>query len=536
MKRVFVLISLLLCASLARAHESGCFANLKTNQIQTDSVTIISEESKDYFWSNDGTWHYLLVNYSNGTSKMFDQNNNWILFDTEYEMDLITDEKTDKPIKFDTYWNKSAVKNVIAAEIEDENGKMVIKDGAVEYTTPYNLSATYGVIMNERISNIIQYTLIHNGKHILSNNETIEISLLEQFLILAGMSDNIIILEEGTRNQELAITIKGPNGNILKKMEKKPWQDNFRYYDETTQRIYTLHFQYYNNQSNKVYGGKKRFSIAQACSISQGNTEITDILSDDVELIACLPADTINRFVWTDKVCEIYYSNGDYLKYTNKNIDAYSLSRDEIFDCVIHRPDGILTIKLEDIQQGDYRYYGNEEKLPVFRYEYTSGKYKGLINTNRLHKLKYYNVLGVANIIDPRNTNYNSFVDSKTNHKLSYHKDKPDYLYDETLKQYVSHDGKVKDFEKEAREKIEKERQPLYQKYGKKYVDALLDKGEILVGTPEGLVKNHTQSTLINETQYTRTYKIKGWLNDWGASVDVNVQTGKVAAVRNRTL
>jgi len=81
-----------------------------------------------------------------------------------------------------------------------------------------------------------------------------------------------------------------------------------------------------------------------------------------------------------------------------------------------------------------------------------------------------------------------------------------------------------------------KERQTLNQKYGKKYVDALLDKGEILVGAPEGLIKNHTQSTLINETQYTRTYKIKGWLNDWGASVDVNVKTGKVTAVRNRTL
>lgn len=81
-----------------------------------------------------------------------------------------------------------------------------------------------------------------------------------------------------------------------------------------------------------------------------------------------------------------------------------------------------------------------------------------------------------------------------------------------------------------------KERQNLNQQYGKKYVDALLDKGEILVGTPEGLVKNHTQSTLINETQYTRTYRIKGWLNDWGATVDVNTKTGKVTAVRNRTL
>ena len=441
-------------------------------------------------------------------------------------MDLITDEKTDKLIKFDTYWENSAVKNVIAAEIEDEEERMVIKDGVVEYTMPYSLSASFEIIMNEKASDFIKHILINNGKHkkICTNTvygiyEIIKTSLLDQFLRLAEMSNNVI-MEQGTRNQEIEITIKGPNGNVLEKrvLPNRFWGEPI-YYDETMQRVYD-----------------KSFRVYQACSKSNGNTEIDNILSDDVYLVSCLPTDTISRFVWTDKVCEIYYSNGDYLKYTNKNIDAYSLSRDEIFDCVIHRPDGILTIKLEDIQQGDYRYYGNEEKLPVFRYEYTGGKYKGLINTNRLHKLKYKDVLGVTNIINPRNTDYNEFIDPKTNHKLSYHKDKPDYLYDYSLKKYVTLDGKVKDFEKEARAKIEKERQQLYQKYGKNYVDALFDEGKILVGAPEGLVKNHTQSTLINETQYTRTYRIRGVLNDWAASVDVNVKTGKVTAVRNRTL
>lgn len=90
--------------------------------------------------------------------------------------------------------------------------------------------------------------------------------------------------------------------------------------------------------------------------------------------------------------------------------------------------------------------------------------------------------------------------------------------------------------EAEENARIAKARQEMSQKYGKQHVDALLDEGKILVGTPEGLVKNHTQSTLINETQYTRTYKIRGVLSDWAATVDVNVKTGKVTAVRNRTL
>ena len=74
------------------------------------------------------------------------------------------------------------------------------------------------------------------------------------------------------------------------------------------------------------------------------------------------------------------------------------------------------------------------------------------------------------------------------------------------------------------------------QKYGKKYVDALFNEGKILVGAPEDLVKKHTQSTLVSETQSTRTYKIKGVFNDWASIVDVDVQTKKVIAVRNRTL
>ncbi len=110
------------------------------------------------------------------------------------------------------------------------------------------------------------------------------------------------------------------------------------------------------------------------------------------------------------------------------------------------------------------------------------------------------------------------------------------YYSQEAEQETVLYTVSTDSIEAARKEQELKQRQNLNQQYGKKYVDALLDKGEILVGTPEGLVKNHTQSTLINETQYTRTYRIKGWLNDWGATVDVNVKTGKVTAVRNRTL
>lgn len=88
--------------------------------------------------------------------------------------------------------------------------------------------------------------------------------------------------------------------------------------------------------------------------------------------------------------------------------------------------------------------------------------------------------------------------------------------------------------EKEHRQYLEKklkERKPLYAKYGKKYVDALFDKGKILVGTPEGLVKHHTQSSILSETRYERRYKLAGWLSSWAATITVNKKTGRVSAV-----
>ena len=81
----------------------------------------------------------------------------------------------------------------------------------------------------------------------------------------------------------------------------------------------------------------------------------------------------------------------------------------------------------------------------------------------------------------------------------------------------------------------QKKLQPLYQKYGRRYVDALFKQGKILVGSPEGLVRNNTRSTVISETPSTRIYKIKGVLGDWAATVVVSKKTKKVISVKNLT-
>ncbi len=92
----------------------------------------------------------------------------------------------------------------------------------------------------------------------------------------------------------------------------------------------------------------------------------------------------------------------------------------------------------------------------------------------------------------------------------------------------------------EQKEKVEKERErqkwnELYRKYGKKYVDALFKQGRILVGSPEGLIRNHTEYILTSEDQYTRTYRLEGVFRDWAATVTVDVKTKKVISVHNWT-
>lgn len=510
-----------MCATITKAHESGWFANLKTNQIQTDSITIISEEISDY-------GYYRLINYSDGTSMLIVDGvrvkpgaYGWVRFDTKYEKNNFTGDMTDKPLPMGGYFTKENVFidldrgyeerykypiKITSAEIKDSDGNfLILKNSVVSFFS------SYGVIcMVDATEELVDYVedVFRNSRIYFSDeNEKLSSRDFKLFLMRKNLPYSII----------------GPSGNELEDMSYRKIKTlsgeeiQGKYYDETTHKMY--YFDDIEKETPDGYyliNGAYYGDILQACTISGNDNEV---------FVKVLPSDTIVRIVSSENVGEVYYSNGDYLKYSK-------LQNNRIYDCLIHRPDGILIVKLEDV----VNYKGATEERPVSRYEYTNGKYKGLINVSKYCKLRDKNVLGVTKIIDPNNSDYNSFFDPKTNHELGYKKDQPNYLYDWTLQKYVTPGGEVKDFEKEAREKIEKERQPLYQKYGKNYVDALFDKGEILVGTPEGLVKNHTQSTLINETQYTRTYKIKGWLNDWGASVDVNVKTGKVTAVRNRTL
>ena len=226
-------------------------------------------------------------------------------------------------------------------------------------------------------------------------------------------------------------------------------------------------------------------------------------------VVDCLVTDTITKFIYTDKICEIYYSNGDYLKYSRLAGDG------ETYDCRLHRPDGVFTINIEN-------------EYPVARFEYTKGDFAGytfICNRADLH-YPTYRLLGRKQLVDFRN---GKFYNTKTKKIVHYDYDTGSLWDPDVLR------GQKKKELEEQKAQEEKKLRPLYQKYGKKYVAALFKQGEILVGTPEGLVRNHTKSELISETQTTREYKVSGTFRDWASTIVVSKKTKRVISVKNWT-
>ena len=104
-------------------------------------------------------------------------------------------------------------------------------------------------------------------------------------------------------------------------------------------------------------------------------------------------------------------------------------------------------------------------------------------------------------------------------------------MYDSNTGKYVVlSEARKKELEEQQKLK-EKELQTLYQKYGKKYVDYYNNNKKILIGTPEGFIKNHMSSSLVRENQTTRTYRISGIIGGGTATVIVNKNTRSVTGV-----
>ena len=554
-------ITVLLNAFSAQASSLG----LSSSIFNSADETIVSEENYQ---------NYTLRRYSNGFSMLFDNNNNnWIVFKTQYEVNSFTGEISDNPIKVETYI-KNRLKNldVIAANVHDKGYKYDIdlRNDTVTIFTPNgisistciipntpinsfydkkqskaifksltsmgaivttgtdisismpktNLYKTRWIIENSSSSSLTKQASNHTSQRVIvrDGSEDREIHLYENRmneinrmlprlflhpdLLVPGLVEfeeqysipaTISLLSEYSKIFGNAMTLRSLDGNELVSMEGVPLKllngsvHQGGLYDEKTNRMYNL---------------SKDNYILQACSITTGNANITSLTDDNVFWIKCLPSDTIETIKLNDKVGELYFSNGDYLKFSR-------IKGGLVYDCYLTRPTGLCMIKLDTDK-------------PVSLFKCTQGRYKN--TTYELKNRLYDDLLTDPLLLNPDNNPYLEIAHS-------------DAEWEEIDKKFQSE--QIVTFETLSGDSIEaameaqkqKEIDNLIAKYGKKYVDALLKQGKIIIGTPEGLVRDHTNSELLAETLYIRLYKITGVLGNWAATVKVDKETKKVVAI-----
>ena len=279
--------------------------------LQASAQNVIGEEKY-----ND----YRLERYADGTSKIFDKNNNWIHFYTEYRENEYTGEST-IPYELQSYLPKtkgfSDYGAIFEARIHDQFGySLVLNNNSVLIKTPSDFSYYIshfriqklnlrGVKESQQkvpdINDSVAYwaEADFQSHHGVTRNRYIP-SLVTQ-CITTDIKSHISDFMETKRLLDTEIGIKGVNGNDLS-IKRIPLKGGHwpipGYYDTVTQRIYFL---------IQMETGSPRPYDFSALVYNLNNKE---------EIMYCLPTDTVVGLKSNDNVEEVYFKNGDYLKYS----------------------------------------------------------------------------------------------------------------------------------------------------------------------------------------------------------------------------
>ena len=512
-----------------------CMYSYAQNNNKESQLAVISEENYE---------GYRMESYSDKTSKIIDKQGNWIHFYTEYDKNEYTGEVTTKPIKIQKILSADFEKkglpmtkfwvDIFEADIKNEKGyHLQMEKGLIKIKTPKGYSIcidnfsvlhesypftkdkfkkeegfirVYGITRNGYIPRFITKAFIQNDIK----------TLLTKFVREA--EGDIDFYSDDLGKLDFNYYLKGKNGKLLRKLKNA----KFKVFPNDYQRESSLQIEecYYEDLTHRIIlpeclSSEERFYQLVSLKSDINNLSLNESPNTSgTYIIRCWPNDTITSFNCTDNIVEIGYSNGDYLK--------YSFLKRIVYDCQLHRSDGIFSIKIED-------------NKPIARFKYTSGEYKGYTYIQE-DEAKIQEDYTLNRVLSSNNKliypEYGSvFYDSKTKKRLKYDSGS---LYDVEGKTYAYLGGRMKQEMKEkeeAKQRKEKEYQPLYQKYGKKYVDAIRNNNKILVGTPEGLIVNHLNSSLIRESQYSRMYRIGGLMGGRAATVTVDKKTKKVSSV-----
>lgn len=257
-----------------------------------------------------------------------------------------------------------------------------------------------------------------------------------------------LIMERDRRNKEISLNIGNWRRKILRVPQRKP------------------------NVSNNI----------DAVHNSQ-------YIADNVILIPCIASDIISNVITNDKISEIHYQNGDYVKISK-------LKNGEVFDCKVHRPNGIWTVSQDD------------NFKPISKFTYTSGYYKGLVYEGKFKLNNYAECLACKDMINRNMMEYtiNGYYPT---------------LFDPTKKQYlhVESNGNIKEYveAEQARRKAaanaqqKQEENAIYQSYCKKYGKSNVDnvfKCSIHSGMPFSVIKDLCYTELTDEIGSTKWYRV----------------------------
>lgn len=471
-------------------------------QLAERTEEVSSANNKPAIISKDkcyyGGMNYRREIYDNGISVVLDEHDNWFSFNTEYQVNEYTGEKQDKAVPLISYINgtRGEIVPIIKSHKTLNSKYDLIIEGkylALKYK-PLGITYLFAEKKNLTISTWLWHNE-HSINLILSNSKNCDRILgpnnntLINFTSLNFKDITGDVISGGYYDENTNIMYYGMN-------IKRNYPFNIFNFDTYTVRLYnpsgdvnnllmnhikemkSLQFKIdsLNSIAKEIEEKKNRTSIANRKQLDQLSKEAGTIyeeinnikeqaaLVNNVIAIYCIPSDEIVKVIDNEKTSEIQYKNGDYVKVSK-------LKSGLIYDCTIHRPNGIWKVKLDN-------------NKPTSEYVFTSEELKRFV----------YN----GSLVEGSLVKYLSLVDM-----LSYDMMKVSMVFDTITKRtvHLRRDGKIQEYLDEAREakmaaqdaeKARKEKaayQILCNKYGKANVDELLNNYNIKVGMPFSMIK-----------------------------------------------
>lgn len=444
-----------------------------------------------------GGMNYRMEIYDNGISVVFDEQNNWFSFKTEYQINQFTGEKTNETIPIKSYIDNGARCSIVPLinSYKNLDSRYDLMIGGNIMKLRYKpLGITY--CFEDKKDYTISTWLWHNQYSINNlrtdiekcaailgpnNNSLIDYTSLKfkdisGEIITGGYYDlnTNIMYYKASKSHEFPFGVDGhmvrlysPSGDVNKVLIDH--MNNMKIMQLKIDSLTNISKGISEKYNKTSYLNKERLNElrGESAIIHQEIDNLKErlVFVDNVTAIYCVPSDEIVKVTENENTSEVQYKNGDYVKVSKLKRKSNSAL---IYECLIHRPNGIWKVN------------SNNNNL-ICEYVFTSGDLKGFIYRGNLSLVKY---LSDINLFGPNQIGGLEVFDTARNRTV-----------------HLTKDGKVKEYLDEARqaknaaqdaEKARKAKaayQVLCNKYGKANVDELFNNYNIKVGMPFSMIK-----------------------------------------------